>query len=44
MMNCTARFFACMSVISRSTATALMMVGAKTTARFLGVICTSVRS
>ena len=36
--NCTARFFACMSVISRSMLRSNMMVGAKTTAKFLGVI------
>ena len=39
MMNWTALFLECMSAISRSRLVSLIMVGAKTTARFLGVIC-----
>lgn len=39
MTNCTALFFACMSVISRSRLVSRIIVGANTTARFLGVIC-----
>lgn len=38
IINCTARFLACMSVISRSRLWSRMMVGAKTTERFLGDI------
>lgn len=37
-MNCTARFFACMSDISRSILWSRIMVGANTTAKFLGDI------
>lgn len=40
-MNCTAKFFACMSVISRSMLWSRIMVGAKTTAKFLGDIYTN---
>lgn len=36
--NCTALFLACMSVISFSRLWSLMMVGANTTAKFLGDI------
>lgn len=36
--NCTAMFFACMSVISRSRLVSRIIVGAKTTAKFEGVI------
>jgi hypothetical protein len=36
--NCTARFFACISVISRSILTSRMILGAKTTAMFFGDI------
>lgn len=38
MTNCTAMFLACMSVISRSMLSSRMIVGANTTARFLGDI------
>lgn len=38
MTNCTAMFFACMSVISRSMLRSRIIVGAKTTAKFLGDI------
>lgn len=38
MTNCTAMFLACMSVISRSMLSSRMMVGANTTAKFLGDI------
>jgi len=38
MMNCIAMFLECMSDISRSRLWSRMIVGAKTTARFLGVI------
>lgn len=38
MMNCTARFLECMSVISLSILRSNIIVGAKTTAKFLGVI------
>lgn len=38
MTNWTALFLACISVISRSRLVSRMMVGAKTTARFFGVI------
>jgi len=37
-INCTARFFACMSVISLSRLWSRIIVGANTTARFLGDI------
>lgn len=37
-MNCTARFLACMSVISLSRLWSRIMVGANTTAKFLGDI------
>lgn len=38
MTNCIARFLACMSLISRSMLRSRIMVGAKTTAKFLGDI------
>lgn len=37
-INCTARFFECMSVISLSRLWSRIIVGANTTARFLGDI------
>ena len=38
MTNWTALFFACISLISRSKLVSLIIVGANTTAKFLGVI------
>lgn len=38
-MNCTARFLACMSVISLSRLWSRMILGANTTAKFFGDIC-----